>query len=93
MGWVKYGSSQYIKLKNGYNANVGVDYRFDSNNNFGSYYYYREKIAAGGAQQSELAAYWNHKLSENLRLQSYVLGGAADGSPDWGVGASVKYTY
>ncbi|HVC17643.1 MAG TPA: transporter [Rhodanobacter sp.] len=93
VGWMKYGSSQYIKLKNGYNANVGVDYKLDSNNNFGSYYYYREKIAVGGAQQSELAAYWNHKFSDNLRLQSYVLGGTTDGSPDWGGGASVKYTF
>ncbi|MDE2308451.1 MAG: transporter [Xanthomonadaceae bacterium] len=93
VGWTKYGSSQYIRLKNGYNANVGVDYKLDSNDNFGAYYYYREKIAVAGAAQSELTAYWNHKFSDNMRLQGYVLGGAANGSPDWGGGASVKYTF
>jgi hypothetical protein len=93
LGWMNYGSSQYIKLNNGFNATAGLDYRVESNDNVGVYYYYRQRIAVGGAAQSELTAYWNHKFSDNFRLQGYALGGMTNGSPDWGVGASVNYTF
>ena len=92
-GWMNYGSSQYIKLNNGFNATAGFDYRVESNDNVGTYYYYRQRIAVGGAAQSELTAYWNHKFSDNLRLQGYALGGMTNGSPDWGVGTSINYTF
>lgn len=92
VGWMNYGSSQYIQLKNGFNANVGAGYKLSPKSDIGAYYYYRERIATGGAAQSELTAYWNYKLSNSLRLQTYVLGGFANGSPDYGVGASVKYS-
>ena len=93
VGWTRYGSSQYIRLKNAFNANLGVDYKLSSNDHFGGYYYYRERVVSGGPSQSELTAYWNHKLGQSWRVQSYVLGGLANGSPDWGAGASVKYTF
>lgn len=93
VGWMKYGSSQYIQLKNGFNANIGADYKLDSSNNIGAYYYYRERIADTGASQSEIAGYWNHKFNDSLRVQAYALAGFADGSPDYGAGASLKYTF
>lgn len=93
VGWMKYGSSQYIQLKNGFNANIGADYKLDSSNNIGAYYYYRERIADTGAAQSEIAGYWNHKFNDSLRVQAYALAGFADGSPDYGAGASLKYTF
>ena len=93
VGWMKYGSSQYIQLKNGFNANIGADYKLDPSNNIGAYYYYRERIAVGGGAQSEVTGYWNHKFSEALRLQAYALAGFANGSPDYGVGASLKYNF
>jgi len=93
VGWTKYGSSQYIQLQNGFNANIGADYKVGASDNVGAYYYYRERIADTGAAQSELAGYWNHKFNPNLRLQAYALAGFTDGSPDYGVGASVKYSF
>ena len=93
VGWVKYGSSQYIRLKNGFDANAGVNYRVAASDNVGMYYYYRQRIAVGGASQSELTAYWNHNFSDRFRLQGYALSGMTNGSPDWGAGASIKYTF
>ena len=93
VGWMKYGSSQYIQLKNGFNANIGADYKLGASDNIGAYYYYRERIADTGAAQSEIAAYWNHKFNDSLRVQAYALAGFADGSPDYGVGASLKYSF
>jgi hypothetical protein len=93
VGWMKYGSSQYIKLKNGFNANIGADYKLGPSDNIGAYYYYRERIADTGAAQSEIAGYWNHKFNQSLRVQAYALAGFSDGSPDYGVGASLKYSF
>lgn len=93
VGWTRYGSSPYITLKNAFNANLGVDYKLSGNDHFGGIYYYREKVVSGGPAQSELTAYWNHKFGQAWRLQSYVLSGLTNGSPDWGVGASLKYTF
>jgi hypothetical protein len=93
VGWMKYGSSQYIQLKNGFNANIGADYKLGASDNIGAYYYYRERIADTGASQSELTGYWNHKFNDSLRVQTYALAGFADGSPDYGVGASLKYSF
>lgn len=92
-GWTKYSSSPYIQLKNGFNATVGAGYKVGEQDNIGAYYYYRQKIAVGGGPMSELTAYWNHKLGNAMRLQFYVLGGFADGSPDYGGGASLKYMF
>ncbi|MET4569159.1 transporter [Rhodanobacter soli] len=93
VGWMKYGSSQYIQLKNGFNANIGADYKLGASDNIGAYYYYRERIADTGASQSELTGYWNHKFNDSLRVQAYALAGFADGSPDYGAGASLKYSF
>jgi hypothetical protein len=93
VGWVNYGSSQYIQLKNGFNANIGANYKLNQSNSIGSYYYYREKIATAGAPQSELTGYWNHDFNDRLRLQAYVLGGFSNGSPDYGAGGSLKYSF
>lgn len=93
VGWTHYGSSRYIKLDNGMNANVGMDYRFESSDNVGLAYNYRQRIAVGGAAQSEVTAYWGHQFGDRLRLQGQALGGMTDGSPDWGVGTSINYTF
>ncbi len=93
LGWMNYGSSPYIKLKNGMNANAGVNYRIESSDSVGVYYNYRQRIAAGGPTQSEVTAFWNHQLNDSLRVQSHALGGLTNGSPDWGVGASIDYSF
>lgn|SRR5574337_174097 len=92
-GFMKYGSSQYIALHNGWNANLGAGYKLDDSNNIGAYFYFREKISDAGYSQRELTGYWNHRFGSAWRLQAYALGGFSDGSPDWGVGASMRYAF
>lgn len=92
-GYTRYGSSDFIPLHNGWNANLGGSYKLSEADSVGAYYYYREKISDAGFQQSEATAYWNHRIGEAWRVQAYVLAGFADGSPDWGGGATVKYSF
>ena len=93
VGWTNYGSSRYIKLDNGIHANAGIDYRVAGSDNVGVDYNYRQRIAAGAAAQSEVTAYWAHKFNDRLRLQGQASGGMTNGSPDWGVGTAVNYTF
>lgn len=92
-GFMKYGSSQYIVLHNGWNANLGAGYKLDDGNDIGAYFYFREKISDSGYAQRELTGYWNHRFGSAWRLQAYVLGGFSDGSPDWGAGGSLRYAF
>jgi hypothetical protein len=95
LGLMKYTSSKFIQLKNGFDSNLGAEYKLNPSNNIGASYYYRQKITVGsdGAPKSELTGYWNHQLNDTWRLQTYVLGGFANGSPDYGVGAAVRYGF
>ena len=95
VGWMKYTSSKFIQLKGGFDSNLGAEYKLNPSNNIGASYYYRQKITTGpeGAPKSELTGYWNHQLNDTWHLQTYVLGGLANGSPDYGVGAAVRYGF
>lgn len=92
-GYMKYGSSQYITLHNGWNANLGTGYKLDDADDVGAYFYFRQKISDSGYAQRELTGYWNHRFGSAWRLQTYVLGGFSDGSPDWGVGGALRYAF
>jgi hypothetical protein len=93
VGYTIYGSSTYIPLDNGAETNVGAGYRISTSDNVGAYYYYRERIAPGGYPRSEVTGYWNHHFSKALELQAYALTGLANGSPDWGGGAVLKWRF
>ncbi len=92
-GYMKYGSSQYIVLHNGWNGNVGASYKVSDTDTVGTYFYYRQSISDVGFAQRELTGYWDHHFGSQWRLQAYVLGGFSDGSPDWGIGGSLRYAF
>jgi hypothetical protein len=47
----------------------------------------QQKTTAGGAAQSELTAFYTHRMTAQWKVQFYGLLGLADGSPDFGAGA------
>lgn len=93
LGYTRYGSSRYIPLHDGGNANVGASLRLDEGNTVGAYYYYRQRISDYGYRQSEVSGYWNHRFGDTMRLQVYALAGLSNGSPDFGGGASLKWRF
>lgn len=93
VGYTRFGSSVYIPLHNGANANVGASLRVGKNNSVGAYYYYRQRISDFGYRQSEVTGFFNHHFSDSMRLQVYALAGLSNGSPDVGGGASLKWSF
>ncbi|WP_266169417.1 transporter [Dyella subtropica] len=87
------GSSQFIRLNNVFGANVGASYKLDQQSSVGAYYDYREKASSTGFSRSELTGYYSYKFASAWKAQAYASKGLSDGSPDWGVGASVVYSF
>lgn len=87
------GSSQYIRLNNVFGANVGLGYKIDNQSSIGAYYDYREKAADTSFSRSEVTGYYSYKFASQWKAQVYASKGFTDGSPDWGVGASVVYSF
>jgi hypothetical protein len=50
----------------------------------------QQAALSGGSGQSELTLFLNNKLDKKTRLTGYVLKGFANGSPDWGLGVTLK---
>lgn len=87
------GSSQYIQLNDVFGANVGASYKLDSHSSFGAYYDYREKASDTSFARNEVTGYYAYKFASGWKAQAYVTKGFTDGSPDWGVGATVTYSF
>lgn len=93
VGYSILGSSQYIHLNNVWNANVGASYKLDQANHLGLIYFAQEKPSSTGYAQSDLTAFFTHRIDRSWKAQAYVLNGFADGSPDWAVGANAAYAF
>ena len=93
IGYTVQGSSLYTPLNNVMNLTAGVGYQIDTQKSAGVAYDAREKASATGAARSELTLYYSQKLDRQWKAQAYVLKGFADGSPDWGGGASITRAF
>lgn len=93
LGYGMLGSSATLQLKNVVSANAGLSYKLDQRASAGAMFDYRSKSTDAGADQRELTAFYSRKLGDAYKLQAYALKGFADGSPDWGAGLTVGYSY
>ncbi|RDI99901.1 transporter [Dyella solisilvae] len=93
VGYTWLGSSQYIRLNDVWTANAGASYKLDAHNSFGAYYDYRERASSTSFARNELTGYYSHKFTSAWKAQAYVTKGFTDGSPDWGIGATVVYAF
>ena len=93
IGYTELGSSPYIQLNSVLNATAGASYQLDERNSAGLSVDARERASPSGSPQRELTAFWTQKIDRTWKAQAYVLKGFSDGSPDWGVGASVAKAF
>ncbi len=93
LGTAEPGSSPFIQLNSVLNATAGASYKLDERNSAGLSVDTRERASPSGSPQRELTAFWTQKIDRTWKAQAYVLKGFANGSPDWGVGASVARSF
>ncbi|HET7361940.1 MAG TPA: hypothetical protein VFJ70_00070 [Burkholderiales bacterium] len=89
IGYTFFGHSDVVQLENAPYYGLGFSEKLDAANSLGASFDGRERVTPGGAPRRELTAFWNRRMDRATRLQAYVLKGFADGSPDWGIGASL----
>jgi hypothetical protein len=93
IGYTVLGDTAKLPLRNVFSLTAGSSLKLDEKNSAGFAYDYRQKSSATSAAQSELTAFYAHKLNKSWKTQAYVLKGFSDGSPDWGGGISVAYAF
>ncbi|MHB1992920.1 transporter [Metallibacterium scheffleri] len=93
LGYTSLGSSTYIQLRNVWSANAGVNYAMDASDSAGFFLFFQQRPSIYGYSRQEATFYYNHKINRTWALQGYFLGGFANGSPDYGLGASARYTF
>jgi len=93
IGYTFFGHSDFVQLDDALYYGLGFSEKLDAVNSLGVSYDARQRVTPGGAPQRELTAFWNRRMDRSTRLQAYVLKGFADGSPDWGIGASLMRAF
>lgn len=71
---------------------VGVSHSLDERRAAGLEFYAQEAALSGTDGPSELTLFLSSKSDRKTKLTGYLLKGFSDGSPDWGVGVSLKLT-
>lgn len=93
VGYTKMGSSPNIQLKNVFNATAGASLKLDEVSSVGLAFDYRERASDTGFPRREATAFYGYRYAKAWKTQLYVLKGFSDGSPDWGAGASLAYSF
>jgi hypothetical protein len=93
IGYTIFGSSSFVNLDDAMNYTIGASYRLDARDSVGLSLDGRERVSAASAEQRELIGFWTRRLTGPWRAQLYFLLGLADGSPDWGMGATALYAF
>ncbi len=93
LGYRWYGDPAGIDLRNLPYAAVGASYRVSQPTSVGFVYDWRNRIVQGGARVNELTAYVSRKFSADWKLQVYAVKGFTDGSPDFGGGLTLAYSF
>lgn len=93
VGYTFFGHSDFVQLDNALYYGLGFSEKLNPEDSLGISFDGRQRVTPGGGPQREVTAFWNRRLDRDTRLQAYVLKGFADGSPDWGVGASLRRSF
>lgn len=90
VGYKFRGDPTGYDLENVLMASVGSIYKFTPEVNGGLFFDYRESAINGNDSIQELTAFVSRRMTDDWRLQLYVLTGFTDSSPDWGGGIQIK---
>ena len=93
LGYTAMGSTDTFKPNNVYSFSVGGSYKLNEQSSVGLSYDGRERVTATSSPVSEVTGFVSHKLNKRWKSQFYLLKGLDHGSPDWGAGASVYYSF
>ena len=89
-GYKILGDPPGTDYKNVFYGSIGFSHKLDAAHVAGLAFDVQQAALSGGSGLSELTLFLNNKLDKKTRLMGYVLKGFANGSPDWGLGVTLK---
>jgi hypothetical protein len=93
VGYGVLGDSPQLQLKNVISTNIGASYRLNDAASIGASFDTRTRSTNTGFAQRDMTLFYMHKLAAAYKLQAYAIKGFSDGSPDWGGGLNVGYSF
>lgn len=90
VGYKVLGDPPGINYDNVFYGSAGFSHRLDATRDAGMEWYVQQAPLDGAEGKSELTLFLGGKPAPQTRLTGYLLAGFADGSPDWGVGVTLK---
>ena len=92
-GYTLFGDSPIVTLDNVLYGNLGLTRPVSERDSLGVEVYLRQEGSPLPLAQRELMGFFNRRFDRTWRGQAYLFKGFADGSPDWGAGASLAYSF
>ena len=89
-GYKIFGDPPGTDYKNVFYGSIGFSHKLDAARSAGLTFDAQQAALSGGSGQSEITLFLNNKLDKKTRLTGYVVKGLANGSPDWGLGVTLK---
>lgn len=93
LGYTMLGDPPGVELRNVFYGSLGAIRQIDNRTSFGGTFDFRQRTSQFGDPQRELVGFVSYRANAGWRVQSYVVKGLANGSPDWGIGAVVLRQY
>lgn len=92
-GYTLFGDSPIVNLDNVFYGYLGLSRPVSETDSLGFEVYLRQEGSPLPLAQRELMGFFNRRFDRTWRGQAYLFKGFADGSPDWGAGASLAYSF
>lgn len=87
------GSPAGTPLANVFYGSLSGSYRLSPKTSASLILDQRQRASVDGALHRKLTALLSHAMSKNWKVQTYVVKGLANGSADWGGGATVTHAF
>jgi len=91
LGYTIRDEPSFIDTNDTWFIDFGGQYRVSRDVSTSLDYYYREAASRQGSSQKELTGTLGYWLSDSEKLNSYLIKGFGDGSPDWGAGVMINF--
>ena len=89
-GYKIFGDPPGTDYKNVFYGFIGFSHKLDAARAAALTFDAQQAALSGGSSQSEITLFLNNRLDKKTRVTGYVLKGFSNGSPDWGLGVTLK---
>jgi len=88
-----YGDASNIELDDVFFGSLGLSYKLSQKTSVGANLYLKQKTASSRVSTRQASAYSSYKLNSEWKLQTYLIAGLSDNTPDFGGGFSLAYQF